>query len=193
MKICLFIDPVSAHIWGQGAPFSQVWMVGLSPDAADVDHHQVWFSGKKQKTPTDAIKFKLVDDEILRQMLTTLRLTHVDAQGILFCWFEIYLLRGIGEVLISRTQEARDWVRKVRDASISESHCLRTKPGNDLSSGFKKVTPVFFDMQFDLISVWLNVFKYFNHYYIILLFKGCRPCRRPRKNGQVGKFVFRFC
>jgi len=47
MKICLFIDPVSAHIWGQGAPFSQVWMVGLSPDAADVDHHQVWFSGKK--------------------------------------------------------------------------------------------------------------------------------------------------
>jgi hypothetical protein len=48
MKFCLFIDPVSAHIWGQGAPpFSQVWMVGLSPDAADVDHHQVWFSAKK--------------------------------------------------------------------------------------------------------------------------------------------------
>ena len=27
----------------------------------------------------------------------------------------------------------------------------------------------------------------------VYIFKGCRPCRRPRKNGQVGKFVFRFC
>ena len=49
MKFCFFIDPVSAHIWGQGAPpFSQVWMVGLSPDAADVDHQQVWLRGKIQ-------------------------------------------------------------------------------------------------------------------------------------------------
>ena len=31
--------------WG-GAHFSEVWMVGLSPDAADVDH-QVWLRGKE--------------------------------------------------------------------------------------------------------------------------------------------------
>ena len=59
MKICLFIDPVSAHIWGQGAPFSQVWMVGLSPDAADVDHHQVWFSGKKIENTNRCYKIQV--------------------------------------------------------------------------------------------------------------------------------------